>query len=212
MRIDLTPEWAALVQHADHHARPPSPAVRQRSGARGAAHAHGRRPHRRPLQAAVSMRTVELLLALGGACRCVQRRGTPCSAASTSTSPRTGRSSTPRCACPARAALIVDGEDVVAEVHEVLDRMAAFADGSAPARGPATPASPSARRQHRDRRLRPRAGDGRPRAAQLVGRRLRISGSCRTSTAATWSRPRPTSTRPRRCSSCRRRRSRRSRR
>ena len=53
---------------------------------------------------------------------------TRCSRASGSTSPRTARSSTSRCGCRASRSLVVDGVDVVAEVHEVLDRMAAFAD------------------------------------------------------------------------------------
>ena len=45
---------------------------------------------------------------------------------------------------PRERSLIVDGVDVVKEVHEMLDRMAAFASGSAPASGAATPASRSA--------------------------------------------------------------------
>jgi glucose-6-phosphate isomerase len=38
---------------------------------------------------------------------------------------------------PRDATLVVDGQDVVADVHEVLDRMGAFATGCAPASGPA---------------------------------------------------------------------------
>ena len=44
---------------------------------------------------------------------------------------------------PKGASLVVDGRDVVADVHEVLDRMASFADGSARAPGPVTPGSRS---------------------------------------------------------------------
>ena len=44
----------------------------------------------------------------------------------------------------ARRSLIVDGEDVVPEVHAVLDQMSDFASGCAPASGAATPAGPSA--------------------------------------------------------------------
>ena len=43
---------------------------------------------------------------------------------------------------PRDASLVVDGVDVVAEVHEVLDRMADFADACAPGRGAGTPGKP----------------------------------------------------------------------
>ena len=45
---------------------------------------------------------------------------------------------------PAGERIEVDGDDVVPDVHAVLDRMAAFADASAAATGAATPASASA--------------------------------------------------------------------
>ena len=92
-----------------------------------------------------------------------------CSPASGSTSPRTGRSSTSRCACRRSASLIVDGVDVVKQVHEVLDRMAAFSDRvrSGEWRGHTGPADPQ-RDQHRDRRVRPRPGDGLRGAAPLL--------------------------------------------
>ena len=69
---------------------------------------------------------------------------------------------------PRGSSLVVDGHDVVADVHEVLDRMARFADAGARRRmdGPHRPAHPQ-RRQHRHRRLRPRAGDGLRGAAPL---------------------------------------------
>ncbi len=53
---------------------------------------------------------------------------TRCSPASTSTSPRTGPCCTPRSGCRATPASIVDGVDVVPQVHEVLDKVYAFAD------------------------------------------------------------------------------------
>ena len=53
---------------------------------------------------------------------------TPCSAATRSTSPSTGRCCTSRCARPRDAVVEVDGENVVPKVHAVLDRMAAFAE------------------------------------------------------------------------------------
>ena len=52
----------------------------------------------------------------------------PCSAASTSTCPKTARCCTSRCACQPAQSLVVDGTDVVAQVHEVLGRMADFAN------------------------------------------------------------------------------------
>ena len=72
---------------------------------------------------------------------------------------------------PRDRSLVVDGVDVVAEVHEVLDRMAAFADAvrSGEWKGATGRADPQ-RRQHRHRRLRPRAGDGVPaRCATTAG-------------------------------------------
>ena len=46
---------------------------------------------------------------------------------------------------PRDASLVVDGIDVVAEVHDVLDRMATFAAGCARGSGSARPASGSPR-------------------------------------------------------------------
>ena len=62
---------------------------------------------------------------------------------------------------PRDASLVVDGTDVVAEVHEVLDRMADFCDrvrsgAWTRAHGQADPRG----RQHRHRRLGPRPGHG----------------------------------------------------
>ena len=45
---------------------------------------------------------------------------------------------------PRERSLIVDGVDVVKQVHETLDRMAPSPSGCARASGPATPASRSA--------------------------------------------------------------------
>ena len=69
---------------------------------------------------------------------------------------------------PKGESILVDGEDVVPEVHAVLDRMADFSDrvrGGA-VDGPHRQAHPQ-RRQHRHRRLRPRPGDGLRGAAAL---------------------------------------------
>ena len=69
---------------------------------------------------------------------------------------------------PRGASIIVDGENVVPEVHAVLDKMAAFSEPRAQRRleGPHRQAHPQ-RGQHRHRRLRPRPGDGLRGAAAL---------------------------------------------
>ena len=69
---------------------------------------------------------------------------------------------------PRGSSLVVDGTDVVAQVHEVLDRMAGFARADAVRRvdGVHGQADPQ-HRQHRHRRLRPRPGDGLRGAAPL---------------------------------------------
>ena len=57
--------------------------------------------------------------------------------------------------------IVVDGEDVVPEVHAVLDKMAAFADRVRVGRVEGTYRQADQERdQHRDRRLGPGAGDG----------------------------------------------------
>ena len=86
-----------------------------------------------------------------------------CSPARRSTSPSGGPCCTPRCARRRDAVVTVDGHDVVPDVHEVLGRMATFADRvrSGAWRG-ATGETIAHRRQHRHRRQRPRPGDGLP--------------------------------------------------
>ncbi len=86
---------------------------------------------------------------------------TRCSPARRSTSPRTAPCSTSRCARPKGEQILVDGIDVVPEVHAVLDRMARLL-GPGPLRcvdGTHREADPQ-RRQHRDRRQRPRPAHG----------------------------------------------------
>ena len=109
---------------------------------------------------------------------------------------------------PATQHLVVDGVDVVAEVHEVLDRMADFADRvrSGEWKG------------HTGKRIRNvvNIGIGGSDLGPVMAyealrhysdRGTSRSASCRTWTPPTSSRRRATSTRPRRCSSSRRRRS-----
>ena len=93
---------------------------------RGETHdARGRRPLPRLLQEPRSPpRRCRLLVALARAGRRRAARATPCSRARRSTSPRTGPCCTSPCARRATQVIVVDGDDVVPEVHEVLDRMA----------------------------------------------------------------------------------------
>ena len=97
---------------------------------------------------------------------------------------------------PATATLVVDGQDVVADVHAVLDRMRDFSNRvrSGEFKG-FTGKRDQERHQHRDRRLRPRAGDGVRGAQALLRRATSRSVSCRTSTRPTSSR-RPATCRP----------------
>ena len=72
--------------------------------------------------------TFALLIDLADAVRPRGSASTPCSRATRSTSPKTARSCTSPCARRNGATIFVDGEDVVPEVHAVLDKMRAFAD------------------------------------------------------------------------------------
>ena len=70
---------------------------------------------------------------------------------------------------PKGASILVDGEDVVPEVHAVLDQMADFCRSRPQRRmeGPHRQAHPQ-RHQHRHRRLRPRPGHGLRSAASIT--------------------------------------------
>ena len=79
-------------------------------------------------------------------------------------------SSTSPCACPATRTLEVDGSDVVADVHAVLDAMGSVAERirSGAWTGHTGRAHPG-RREHRHRRVGPRPGHGPRGAARLRG-------------------------------------------
>ena len=93
----------------------------------------------------VTDETLRLLVALAHGAGPARAASTRCSAATRSTSPRTAPCCTSRCARPRAPSIEVDGENVVPDVHAVLD-----ADGrlrrprALRRRGPATPASASA--------------------------------------------------------------------
>ena len=87
-------------------------------------------------------------------------------------------------------------------------RMAALAESVRTDAWTGYTSRPDPRRgQHRDRRLRPRAGDGLPGAAESTRCPISSATSCRTSTVPIWRGPSPGSIRRRRCSWCRPRRS-----
>ena len=105
--------------------------------------------------------TVRLLVRLAEDCGLRSRIDAHVRAARRSTSRNSGPCSTWRCARRATPSILVDGKNVVPDVHAVLDRMADFANRVR--RGGWTGAHRQAdlqRRQHRHRRLRPRPGHG----------------------------------------------------
>ena len=210
--ITTTPPWADLLD------APRPPHLRELFAADpGRAErylAHGRRPAHRLLQAARRRRRAGRP---AGRRRRRRRRGPPrrdVRRRARSTSPRTAPCCTSRCG---RRPATVDRASTATTSCPTSTRCSAgwatFAeqvrDGTwTGATGRAHPH----RRQHRHRRLRPRPGDGVPGPRRLPPPRARRPASCPTSTAPTSPARSPASTRPRRCSSCRRRRSRRSRR
>ena len=136
-------------------------------------------PHRRRDDAASRRRSPK---------RAERRRAcaTRCSPARRSTSPRTAPSCTSRCARRRDADIRVDGENVVPEVHAVLDRFLRFRRAGPLRRDPRLRRRPlHRRRQYRHRRLRPRPGHGgrgadalsrqRPARALRLQRRRRAS-------------------------------------
>ena len=114
--------------------------------------------------------TLKLLLATRPRNPACASGSTPCSAARRSTSPRTAPCCTSRCARRRASRSSWTATNVVPQVHAVLDKMADFCEPRAQRRleGPHRQAHPQ-RRQHRHRRLRPRAGDG-LRSAQALQR------------------------------------------
>ena len=109
------------------------------------------------------------------------------------------------------SSIFVDGQDVVPEVHAVLDRMAAFSTRCGRAHGRATRQAHPQCRQYRDRRLVSRPGDGLSGATRLRDPALDFRFVANVDGAPSPRRP-GTSIRTRRCSSSPRRRSRPSRR
>ncbi|MEK8170322.1 hypothetical protein NKH77_13340 [Streptomyces sp. M19] len=126
-KVDRTPEWNALAKHreelADTHLRElfaDDPGRAERYTLRvGDLHLD----YSKHLITDTTLRLLRELAEATGWRGC----GTPCSAATGSTPPRTAPCSMSRCA-PRSAVIAVDGEDVVPEVHAVLTKMATFTD------------------------------------------------------------------------------------
>ena len=144
VRIDETPEWAALtVHHAEIGERtcascsPTTPAVAERS------------PRPPATSTSTTPRTGSPPTRSGcsspwptaPACASASTR---CSPASTSTPPRTGRSSTSRCGCPATPSSSSTGRTSSPTCTRCSTAWATSPTACAPAPGPATPASRSA--------------------------------------------------------------------
>ena len=154
----------------------PGPArlVRRRPRPRRPPDLRGGRPHRRPLQGPRRRRGPGRPARPRRRSRASPSGGTRCSAASTSTSPRTARCCTPRCASPrrhprgrrpGRRRRRARGPRARLRVRRAgplgrLDRRHRRADPD--------------RRQHRHRRLRPRPGDGLRGARALPPGRPRV--------------------------------------
>jgi glucose-6-phosphate isomerase len=128
VRLDLTPEWAALVQHAEHHG---ATTLRQLFDAdpervRRFTFAVGDLAVDLSKQR-VSPRTIELLLALADRAGVAARRDAMYRGEQINvTEDRPVLHVALR--MPRGAGLVVDGQDVVAEVHAVLDKMATFSE------------------------------------------------------------------------------------
>ena len=127
-RSASAPAWKALERHfAEVGRRPPARPLRAAIRSRGERLARrGRGPLPRLLEEPDHRRDAAAARRARRGVRACPSGSRRCSAASTSTSPRTAPSSTSRCGCRASASLVVDGRDVVADVHEVLDRMSAL--------------------------------------------------------------------------------------
>ena len=160
--VTARPAWNALRAHyATHPRRASAEALRRRSGARRAPDGGRRRDLPRLLEEPGHRRDAAAARRSSPRSPACARGSTRCSAARRSTSPRTAPCCTSRCARRRAPSIVVDGENVVPDVHAVLDRMAGVREPGAQRRveGPHRQAHPQ-RRQHRHRRLRPRAGDG----------------------------------------------------
>ncbi len=125
--IDQTPEWRALVAHhaaiRDRHLRDlfaGDPGRADRLVAEGAGLHLDYSKHR------ITDETVSLLLALARVARVEARRDAMFAGERINVTERRAVLHTALRA-PAGATVVVDGHDVIPDVHEVLDRMAAFA-------------------------------------------------------------------------------------
>ncbi len=129
-RSDPHPSLAAPVRAGRRARRHDDPGPRQRrpEPARGDDPVGRTGPPRR-LAAAGHRRRHGAPCARSPSSAASRRTATPCSRVHTSTPPRIAPSCTPPCGGRPGEALVVDDQDVTADVESVLDRMAVFADG-----------------------------------------------------------------------------------
>ena len=106
----------------------PPHALRRRPGTRRATDRRGRGPLPRLLEEPRHRRDAQAARPAGARSPGCASGSTRCSAARRSTSPRTAPSLHVALRAPRDASIVVDGKNVVPEVHAVLDKMAAFAD------------------------------------------------------------------------------------
>ena len=146
----------------------PAQAVRRRSAARRAAGARSRGHLSRLFEEPHHRRDADSCSCNWPRNRACERASTPCSAARRSTSPKSGPCCTSPCARRGARRSSSTAQNVVPEVHAVLDKMAAFSERvrSGAWLGHTGKRDPQ-RRQHRHRRLGPGAGDGLRSAAAL---------------------------------------------
>ena len=144
----------------------------------------GRRPLPRLLEEPRHRRDARACSSRSPRSRAARADATRCSAASASTSPRTAPCSTSRCGCRASARSSSTARTSSPTSTSCSTGWRAFSDRirSGRVEGPHRQADPQ-RRQHRHRRLRPRARDGLRGAPRLQAPRPRRSASSRTSTA-----------------------------
>ena len=124
-----TAAWARLSALAADFEPDLRGVVRRGPGSGRPAHLRRGRPARRPVEVAARRRRPGRAARAGRRGRGRRGAGTRCSAASTSTSPRTGRCCTRRCGCPARRRRSRStARTSWRDVHDVLRRVYEFAD------------------------------------------------------------------------------------
>ncbi len=161
--------WAALEAHyAKIRLTALTRPLRRRPGSRRTSQRRRRRRLSRLLEEPHHRRNPRTAAEPRRSSRTCARASTPCSAATRSTFRRTAPCCTWRCARRSAATIMVDGKNVVPEVHEALDKMTRVRRTRSQRRveRPHRQTN-SQRRQHRHRRLGSRPRDGLRSAARI---------------------------------------------